>query len=213
MDQRSKMKPAALGFRAHSGWAALVAVAAGADGLAVVERRRIELADPALPGSVQPYHAADGNAFRDASALIQRFERSARRLAVRGVTAVAEDVGKKGFALSGVSILMASGRALPGLEAILSSHALIHAADGEHFRDALAHASESLGFPIVRVRERELSRRAEEALGRPAPELQAEVASLGRSLGPPWTQDQKLAALAGWLALARPQAVAGKRGR
>ena len=45
----------ALGFRAHSGWAALVAVAGTIDALRVLERRRIVIADPEMPGSKQPY--------------------------------------------------------------------------------------------------------------------------------------------------------------
>ena len=53
------MKPAALGFRAHSGWAALVVVAGDPRAPEVVLRERIEMADPELPGSKQPYHAAE----------------------------------------------------------------------------------------------------------------------------------------------------------
>ena len=48
-----------LGFRAHSGWAALVAVGGSAGSPTAIVRRRIELADPAIAGSVQPFHAAE----------------------------------------------------------------------------------------------------------------------------------------------------------
>src|SRR6202166_5474157 len=49
---------AALGFRVHSGWAALVAVAGPLAAPAVLARRRIELIDDASPGGAQPFHAA-----------------------------------------------------------------------------------------------------------------------------------------------------------
>src|SRR5258708_3996478 len=49
---------AALGFRAHSGWAVGVVVTGSRSNLEVLERRRIEIADAAIPGSKQPYHAA-----------------------------------------------------------------------------------------------------------------------------------------------------------
>jgi hypothetical protein len=196
-------RPVALGFRAHSGWAALVVVAGDRKSIAVVDRRRITLADEdKLPGSLQPYHAADGKKLPEAARIIERYETSARRFAVREHEAVAEDLARKGYAPVAAAILLASGRPLPGLESILASHALIHTADGEHFRAAVAHACERGGIPLTRVPERELPQRAEKALKRPAAELQATVAALGRSLGPPWTQDQKLAALAGWVALA-----------
>ncbi|HEY3118989.1 MAG TPA: hypothetical protein VGL15_00070 [Vicinamibacteria bacterium] len=198
------MRPAALGYRAHSGWAALVVVSGDRKTIEVVDRRRIPLADDEkLSGSVQPYHAAEGKKLREAAALIGRFEASARRLAVQGQKAVADDIAKKGYAPVRAAILLASGRPLPELESILASHALIHTADGEHFRSALGHACEEGGIPVTRIRERELAQRAEEELKRPSAELIATVAALGRSVGPPWTQDQKLAALAGWVALAR----------
>jgi hypothetical protein len=33
--------------------------------------------------------------------------------------------------------------------------------------------------------------------------MQSRIAALGRGIGPPWTQDQKFAALVAWLALAK----------
>ena len=50
----------AAGFKAHSGWAALVVLGESDDGLVVVDRRRIELVDPAdIDWAKQPYHAAE----------------------------------------------------------------------------------------------------------------------------------------------------------
>jgi len=95
--------------------------------------------------------------------------------------------------------------AYPKAQWILASHALIHTADGEHFRDALAAASEGHRLPVTRIREKELWARAEAALRRPAKDLQAAVAAWGKALGPPWTQDQKLSALGAWTALAHPK--------
>lgn len=197
------MEPVALGFRAHSGWAALIAVGGVPANPVVLDRRRLELADRKQAGSLQPYHAAEeAKTPREAARLIQRFEESARRLAVAGLAAVSGDLEKKGCRPIGAGILLASGRPLPGLDGILASHALIHTADGEHFRAALAGACEGAGLSVLRVRERELPSQAEEALGRPAGELSSVIATMGRSLGPPWTQDQKLATLIAWLTLA-----------
>ena len=52
------MTPAALGFRMHSGWGLLVAISRDADPFTVIDRRRIIVMDPALPGGKQPYHYA-----------------------------------------------------------------------------------------------------------------------------------------------------------
>ena len=192
---------AAVGLRAHSGWAALVAVAGTPRSIDVVARRRIEIADPAIPGSKQPYHEAERLPVDKAGELLDRCMRGAEWLARKAIGAVLDELAREGHESRACGLLLASGRPLPALEAILASHALIHTADGEHFRDALARASEHVRLTVIRVREKEVLERASAALGIPVPRLQAHVQELGRSLGPPWTQDQKLAALAAWLAL------------
>ncbi len=50
---------AAVGFPAHSGWTVVVAVAGSLSRPEALERRRIETADVAIPGSKQPYHEAE----------------------------------------------------------------------------------------------------------------------------------------------------------
>ena len=71
----------AIGLRAHSGWAALVAVTGSAAGIEILARRRIELADPDVPGSKQPYHEAEGLPSHEARDLLDRLEASAESLA------------------------------------------------------------------------------------------------------------------------------------
>jgi hypothetical protein len=98
-------------------------------------------------------------------------------------------------------IVSGSGRKLPPLKDILSSHALIHAAEGEFYRDAVATACERGKLPVLRIRERDAFRQASDQIGLPECQLKERVAALGKDLGPPWTADQKLATLAGWIAL------------
>jgi hypothetical protein len=190
-------------LRAHSGWAALVAVGGAAGSPQVLDRRRIEMADG--PEAKQPYHAAEELPLAKAAALLERFARKAQERASAGLGAALEDLRAKGYDVVGAIVLAASGRPLPPLESVLASHALIHTADGEHFRDALAWASDRHRVPVTRIREKELLARAEAALRRPAKDLQASVLAWGKALGPPWTQDQKLSALGAWTALADPK--------
>jgi hypothetical protein len=76
----------------------------------------------------------------------------------------------------------------------LASHPLLHTAEGELFREALAQASEKCGLAVSRVRERELPERASALLRMPADKLNARIAGIGKEIGPPWAQDQKQAA-------------------
>jgi hypothetical protein len=196
------MRDAALGLRAHSGWAALVAVVVDGTSLEVVDRRRVEMTDPRRPLSKQPYHEAEELPLERAVKLLEGYSKKARELACRALKDVAANLRGRGYRVVGNGLLLASGRPLPKLEAILASHALIHTADGEHFRAALIEASQDCGLTVTGVREGELLECAQGVLERPAAQLQSTITGLGRSLGPPWTQDQKRAALLAWVVLA-----------
>jgi hypothetical protein len=193
---------AALGFRVHSGWAAMVVVAGPPRSPAVIDRCRIELIKSGIPR--QPYHAAEGMELKAAEKLISRCTDTARLLAREAVGAAMRDLRNRGYEVVGSGLLLASGRPLPGLAATLASHALIHTAEGELFRDALLHASQHYRLPVACVKEREIFAQGAAQLGVRMENLPARLNDLGRSLGPPWRQDEKLAALVAWLAVASP---------
>jgi hypothetical protein len=71
------------------------------------------------------------------------------------------------------------GRGGATLAAILASHALIHTADGNHFRDALAHGCQAMGLRVARIPQRELVAHAAAALGKPPDQLAATVTVAG----------------------------------
>ena len=196
---------AALGFRAHSGWTAAVAVGGSLDSPVVLDRRRVETSDAAIHGSRQPFHAAEPLGFEKAEALIRQCRESSTALATRAVTAMVAQLTQNGHAVVGAGILFASGRPLPPLAAILRSHALIHTAEGEFFREVLVHASEHCSLPVTKIKEREIRERGAILLRRPPADLQQLIDGLGKSLGPPWRQDEKLASMAAWIALAEAQ--------
>lgn len=179
---------AAIGFRAHSGWAVAVIVAGTVAKPAVIERRRIQTAD----GTRQPFHAAEGLGFAEAEALIRKCRERSVELAAGAVDDLMRWLAEAGYAVTGAGILTASGRALPDLEKILQSHALIHAAEGEFFRDVLADACAARLVRVSKFREREVAERGD---------LTERVREMGLGLGPPWRQDEKLAAMAAWLVM------------
>jgi|SRR5215470_11289228 len=196
------MKRAALGLRSHSGWAVTVIVGGQLDAPVVIDRRRVEIADPAIGGATQPYHAAAHLDLKKAEEFVKRCAASATQLAERALRALIDDVKEKRHEVLGGGILLGSGRAAPTLATTLASHALIHTAEGELFRRALTQASERCGLALTAVPERELWSRSTLDLHMTLDELQRSVAEMGRQIGPPWRQDEKHAALVGWLALA-----------
>jgi uncharacterized protein YifE (UPF0438 family) len=195
------MKQAAVGFRVHSGWAAVVAVCVEKGAPVVLARQRVYLVETFTYGFRQPYHTAEKMLLGQAREFIARMQAEARRLAYRAVRELASRAQEQGAKLARCGLLLASGRALPTLEKILASHALIHTADGELFREALLHASARCGLRDFTIKERELLERAGQALRLKSTVLMDRVTELGRSFGAPWSQDEKFATIAAWLAL------------
>ncbi len=193
-------KQATLGFRVHSGWTALVTVCLEKGAPVVLARERVHLVETFTYEFRQPYHTAEKLLLGQARDFIERVRDEARRLAHRAIHGLQSDLQKQGIALKKCGLVLASGRPLPDLEKILGSHALIHTADGELFREAIVHSGARLGLRTEGIKERELLERAGRVLHVQPAGLMRRVTELGRPLGSPWSQDEKFATLAAWLA-------------
>jgi len=191
-----------LGFAPHSGWAAVVVVAGDTDNPQVLARSRVEMADPRLPGSKQPYHEVEKLSLGEAERRLARLRASAGTMAHEAIRALIDDLGKRSSRPRAAGILDSSGRKGDSLAAVLASHALIHTADGDHFREALAEGCRRCDLPVVRIRRHDLVDRAAATLRQPPARLAAAVLTMGKPLGAPWGADQKSAALLAWLLLA-----------
>ena len=198
------MKFAALGFRAHSGWTALVALSITKGVPSVLARQRLHLVETFTYEFRQPYHTAEKMPLDEARAFISRVEREAQRLAHRAINQRPESLHAQGYELRRCGLVLASGRTLPPLPQILASHTLIHTADGELFRRAILNASARGGLTSATAKQRALLSEASRVLHLKPNDLTRRIADLGRPLGPPWSQDEKFASLAAWLALASP---------
>lgn len=205
------MKLAAAGVRVHSGWGALVVVSGAPGAEEIVERRRIEIANPKVPGAVQPYHFAERMEIKRAEQHLAKCADVSRTLALTAIRELLQQLEKRGYQLAHACILLSSGRPLPQLAGILASHAMIHTAEGEFFRQSFREAFETLHIPVAGIRERDLADHAQKVMGNAAAKAQDRITGMGRTLGPPWTTDQKTAALAASIVLANPRAAAAGR--
>jgi hypothetical protein len=193
------MKRAAVGFREHTGWAAMVALGGDVEAPVVVDRRRYELCDENLPRAA--YHVARDLDLAAAERLVERVEESARTSAESQLERTLADLDAAGYEVVGAAV--ASTRPLPAdLADILGSHPLVHTAEGQLFREALVEAAHRRSLPVTRFAQPQLYDEAAGQIGTTDASLRAQLTGLGRALGPPWRQDQKEAAAAAWLALA-----------
>jgi hypothetical protein len=195
------VKEAAVGFRVHSGWAAVVAVGLEKGRPAVLARERVHLVETFSYTFRQPYHTAEKMALEEGRAFISGVRGEARRLAQAAIRRLQSEIPRQGFKLVRCGLLLASGRPLPALEKVLASHALIHTADGELFREAILHASERCGLREFTIKDKELLDVAGRTFRVKPTDLLRRATELGRPIGAPWSQDEKFATLVAWLAL------------
>ncbi len=193
------MKRAAIGFRAHTGWAAAVTIAGPAATPSVVDRRRINLLERGMPWEV--YHVASRQSFDKAEALIERAQESARGMARAALEETLRELRAAGHDVVAAGVVMGGRLATLPLEQALRAHAAKHAAEGQLYRDALLFACDELGLRALGIPERELEEHGAGALGLPLHDVRQRLVDLGRGIGPPWAQDQRHTALIAWLAL------------
>ena len=188
---------AALGFRVHTGRAAVVAVGGPVDAPEILAKGRIDVAVTFDEGAV--FHVGQDLPIEEARALVRGAE---TRFADRARAELAAFVGRLNVPVVAAGMAAASAKLLPPLESILKSHALVHAAEGELYRGIFAAASAAIGALPTRVPADALGRSIAAKLGVTAARITARLAEMGKASGRPWAADQKQAALAAWFALA-----------
>src|SRR5262252_1472789 len=165
------MKNAMFGIRVHSGWAVIACVSGDPAAPDIVDRRHIVIIDSMMEGAKQPYHFAENLGLEEAERHLQKCAEVSRRLAVQAIREMLDGVTARKYRVLGCAMLLASGRALPSLQKILASHALIHTAEGEFFRNIVSEACESCNIPVVGIRERELDKLADAIFEKGAPSV------------------------------------------
>jgi len=195
--------PAALGFRLHTGWAVLVAIAGEPGRFEVLLRRRIELLPPAdsIPRFV--YHKAAELPSSQAAELIRRAEAASQATARIALKEVLDHLASLslGFTVRAAGIPCGAKPISKDLSAVLRSHPLIHTAEAALFRRAITLACKGCGLAVVSVREREVWLSAASACGLKEAVLRKQIDGLRKSAGAPWATDQKTATAFALLAL------------
>lgn len=167
----------------------------------MVERRRIDVIDENSSKKKQPYHFAKTLALGAAEKYIANCAVHSERLASESIRSLMDELRDSDYAVRTCVVVLASGRPLPPFSEILASHPLIHTAEGEFFRRAVWTACEKLKIRVSGFRERDLEAQAKPVLGKSATAVVKKISKMGKSFGPPWTQDHKSAALAAWIIL------------
>ena len=197
---REKAAAATIGFRVKTGRATAVLLAGSVKAPRVLARRAVDLTDPAVPETREPYHVGLELPEAKAAPIIDRARRAVRVVAVRAMKDLADELRRGGHALQGVGLVVGSDIDPKKLGNL---HVRAHALEGRLFREVLEAGADACGVPCVVLVERELYDRAAGVLAQPAARVKSTAAELGVPVGRPWTIEEKTAAVAAWLALAR----------
>jgi hypothetical protein len=200
---RTREREAAIGCCSHTGWAAIVLVAGGFARPEVLIRRRAELGDPTGRVRRNVYQAARALTPAEAAVRVEAAERIAAEQAAAALERIVSEATDEGAVVHSCAVVVGAFPTGAQLESILASHALAHAAEGRLYQRALLQSAEACGLDTVAVPQRSIWEQGESVLGVAQDELRHSIDQLRREVGPPWAQDQKLAALAAWIALAR----------
>lgn len=193
------LRCAVLGFRPHTYWTAIVALAGELGAPRVVERRRVVFAT----GPERfVYHQVVEMDPAAAQIRIAEVRAASRAKATRGIAEAVAALGQAGLEVGLAVVPTGRVRAARPLAEIVKSHALVHAAEGDFYRDVVAEACAALGLDVSRLVERDLLLETSRTLGTPATALETHLTAMGRVYGPPWSEDQKLATLAAWTGMA-----------
>jgi len=182
-----------LGFRVKSGWAAAVLIAHSGKSPTVIDSRVIELADPDVAHSRQPYHAGLGTAQTD-TAKVTRLVRGIERFSRRTIKGLLDEYRATHRLRS--AVVVASSLTDPA--SIANQHMRAHASEGRLFRTVLVDGLENCDIRVRVVLEREVYELLGKALRLRPSEAKHKVAALGESVAR-WRAEQKVAAAAAWL--------------
>ena len=198
----------AVGLRVKSGYAIAVVLDGSRQTPRPVASRIIELSDPAVAETRQPYH--DG---------FYKTEENVREIARR--VAIVKRCAKKSVAALLETLRLArpepvEGRARSGQAAVRGAlvvgslidpatipnpHIRAHAHEGQLFRTVLEESLAAHAVDCDVIVDKQLASQAAKELGRPARAVAQTVASFGKTLGGRWRAEEKAAATAAWLAL------------
>jgi hypothetical protein len=189
---------ASIGLTVKSGWAAAVLIGGPIATPHVLDSRKIELSDPEVAESRQPYHAGFATA-RAPGAELTRLVASVKRFGRKSVTELIRQYRDSDHLLRGAGIVVGS---LIDPGAIANEHIRIHALEGRLFRTVVEDAVVGNELRVSIWRERDIQAEALKVLRRTQNGLRAELTQLGRAVDGPWRAEHKAAALAAWLVLA-----------
>ena len=192
------MIQAAIGLKAKTGRAIAVVLSDPTDAPQLIKRTELILTDPRVPATFQPYHEVMDLPWSESEKRVVPFIRAIEKIAAKALAELVHELRSQDVRVVGVGIAGAADR---DLSKIGGYHIRAHAAEGLLFRQVLEFAAKANKLPHCVFIEKKLQPEAISKLRCTIVKLNNSLKTLGRSAGPPWRTEQRVAATAAWLAL------------
>ena len=189
----------AIGLRVKTGRATAVVMTGPASAPRVLSRKSLQLWDPAVPESHQPWHAEFELPAEESALIVPKALEAVERVALSALRELVGEVQTGQGAKLGISLVAGSAT---DPESIRNPHMRAHAREGQLFPHALAAAARTMRIPAVMMVESEVFATAAAKLGKSPDAIKRAVTELGRNVGKPWSSEEKAAAAAAWMTLA-----------
>jgi len=199
MPSKEKSPQLAIGFRVKTGRATAVVMAGPASTPRVLSRKSLQLWDPAIPESHQPWHADFELPPDESARIVPMALKAVERVALSALRELVDEVRTTHGAIVGIALVAGSST---DPESIHNPHMRAHAREGQLFPQSLAAAAKTMRIAAVTMVESEVFTIAAAKLAKSPDAVKLAVTELGRNVGKPWSAEEKAAAAAAWITLA-----------
>lgn len=198
MERTAKPVPAALGFRVKSGWTMAVLLVGPSNAPRLIKCQTVLLSDPKIPQSKQPLHAALKLPEKEAKTVSKKLRKIVADAAKESVRELLEQAKAAGYEVSGAGLVVGS---LVDPATLHNEHIRAHGLEGQLFRTVLEDALGERGISTLVLLEKGAYLAASPRLRQSAAVAKRWIARLGEAHQGSWRAEEKLAALAAWVAL------------
>jgi len=188
----------AIGLKPRTGRAVMVLVGGEPGAPVFIESREIPLLPPK---GFAPYHVAAELAPAKRQASVDRDIAAAREMAVQALRDAMRRCEAAGNEVVNCGVLVGNGLPDWTTDEIIAVHVRMHMAEGEMFRDVLVEGARACKLGPVTLPDKAAFEAAAKSLRMKPAQLEARLAELGKSAGPPWRKLEKEAAAAALVAL------------
>lgn len=205
------MTDVALGFMAHIGWLNVAAVRVSGGDVKAVRTARLDTCPPGDTTAREPYHVAGGfdglNRVApppEPASVVESGLRQQQKVTTTNLGILLNELRELQdwqATTSWAALFTGRGKQPDTLMRTLASHAHIHIAEGNAVRLAVRQACATHGIQVALYDKRDFSNTVSTTLGRSLDDVLDMIGEFRPQDGGRWRKDEKLCALAAWVAL------------